>query len=168
MPDWPIHLIVPLLALLIVSKKEHHRYILLLLPLAVVPDLDTFVTQHRALLHNMFIPLLLLLLGYAIKEKRTIFTIASVYIASHVVLDMFGGGVVLFYPFYNKMAFVDASLAMSKTNELLWTFSYGFKQYGTGWETAYGYISDSIGTGIMVFILLAGMCIAYRNFRRAS
>jgi hypothetical protein len=166
MPDWPIHLIVPLLALLIVSKREHQKYIFLLLPLAVVPDLDTVVTQHRALLHNMFIPLLLLLLGYVIKEKKAIFTIASVYIASHVVLDMFGGGVVLFYPFYNKMAFIDASLAMSKTSELLWTFSYGFKQYGTGWETAYGYISDSIGTGAMVFVLLAGMCVAYRNWRR--
>lgn len=165
MPDWPTHLIVPLLALLIVSKKEHQKYILLLLPLAVIPDFDTFVTQHRALLHNIFIPLLLLLFGLLIKEYRTIFIIASVYIASHVLLDMFGGGVVLLYPLYNGMAFVDASLAMSKTNELLWTFDYGFREYGAGWETAYGYISDSIGTGAMVFVFLAGVCVAYRKWR---
>ncbi|MDO9098390.1 MAG: hypothetical protein Q7U60_09745 [Candidatus Methanoperedens sp.] len=165
MPDWPTHLIVPLLALLIVSKKEHQKYILLLLPLAVIPDFDTFATQHRALLHNIFIPLLLLLFGLMIKEYRTIFIIASVYIASHVFLDMFGGGVVLFYPLYNGMAFVDASLAMSKTNELIWVFDYGFREYGAGWETAYGYISDSIGTGAMVFVFLAGVCVAYRNWR---
>ncbi len=168
MPDWPIHLIVPLLALLIVSKKEHQKYILLLAPLAIAPDLDTFATQHRALLHNIFIPLLLLVLGYAIKEKKAIFTIASVYIASHVVLDMFGGGVVLFYPFYDKLAFVDASLAMSKAGGLIETFNYGFKPYDAAWETAYGFISDSIGTGITVFVLLAGICVAYRNFRRAT
>ena len=165
MPDWSTHLIVPLLALLIVSKKEHHKYILLLLPLAVIPDFDTFVTQHRALLHNMFIPLLLLLSGAVIKEKRALFIIASVYIASHVVLDMFGGGVALFYPAYNGLAFVDASLAMSKTNELIWVFDYGFREYGAGWETAYGYISDSIGTGAMVFVSLAGICLAFRNWR---
>lgn len=99
------------------------------------------------------------------KEKRALFIIASVYIASHVVLDMFGGGVVLFYPVYNGMAFVDASLAMSRTNELIWVFDYGFRDYGAGWKTAYGYISDSIGTGAMVFVSLAGICVAYRNWR---
>ncbi|MDP2766171.1 MAG: hypothetical protein Q8O41_01780, partial [Candidatus Methanoperedens sp.] len=71
MPNWAIHLIVPLLALLIVSRKEDWKYILLLLPLAVVPDLDTFLTQHRALLHNMFIPVVFLILGWKLREYRT-------------------------------------------------------------------------------------------------
>lgn len=168
MPDWPTHLIVPLLALLIVSRKEHLRYVFVLSPLALISDFDTFITQHRALLHNMFIPLLLLLSGYAMKEKRTLFIIASVYVASHVVLDMFGGGVVLFYPLYNQMAFIDASLALSPANELLWTFDYGFRAYSAGWETANGYISGSIGTGAMVFVLLSGVCMAYRNRRGAG
>ncbi|MDP2766242.1 MAG: hypothetical protein Q8O41_02160 [Candidatus Methanoperedens sp.] len=69
----------------------------------------------------------------------------------------------LFYPIYNGMPFVDASLAMSQTNQLLWTFDYGFKEYGDVWETAYGYIPDSIGTGAMVFVFFAGICVAYRN-----
>lgn len=168
MPDVPIHLIVPLLALLIVSRREHLKYVLLLLPLAAVSDLDTFATQHRALLHNMFIPLLLLISGLLIKEKRAIFVIASVYFASHVVLDMFGGGVVLFYPVYNEMAFIDASLALSPANELLWKFDYGFMAYSAGWEKANGYISDSIGTGATVFVLLSGVCMAYRNRRGAG
>ncbi len=166
MPDWPIHLIVPLLALLIVCKKEDKKYILLLLPLSVVPDLDTLVTQHRALLHNIFIPLIMLLAGLIIREKRTVFISASVYLLSHIILDMFGGGVVLFYPFYDGMAFADASLQMSKAHELIWKFDYGFGQYSTGWKNAYGYISDSIGTGAMLLVLLAGVCIAYRNWRK--
>lgn len=164
MPDWPIHLIVPLLALLIVSRKEDTKYILLLLPLAVISDLDTFVSQHRALLHNIFIPLLLISAGLIIKSKRSFFIIASVYFASHVVLDMFHGGVVLFYPFSYEMAFVDATLNMSRTNELVWSLQYGFSDYGQGWKTAYGYISDSPGTGAMVFIFLAGIWAAYRKW----
>ena len=163
MPDWAIHLIVPLLALLIVGRKDDHKYYLLLLPLAVAPDLDTFMTLHRALLHNMIIPSLLLLFGWIIKEKRTLFVIAAVFVASHVFMDMFGGGVVLFYPFYNEMVFVDASLWMSQANELTWELDYGFKEYEPGWKSAYGYIADSTGAGALSFILLAGICAACRN-----
>lgn len=103
---------VPLLALIMVGRKKDYKYILLLLPLAVLPDIDTFATEHRALLHNIFIP---------------------------------------------------ASLEMSKTNQLLWTFDYGFSSYSENWKTAYGYISDSVGTGSLVFVLAAGIWAAYRN-----
>lgn len=165
MPDWPTHLIVPLLALLIVSRKENLKYVFLLLPLALIPDFDSFAVQHRALLHNMFIPLILGLCGMASRKYRAVFIIASAYIASHVLLDMFAGGVVLFYPVYNGMAFVDASLKMSQTYDLLWTFDYGFKPYAPGWMTAYGYVSDSTGTGAMAFVLTACVCVAYRRWR---
>ena len=114
MPNWAIHLLVPLLVLLIVGRKEDYKYILLLLPFAVLPDIDTFATEHRALLHNIFIPLALVLIGISLKKMRTIFFITAFYFASHVILDMFGGGVVLFYPFYNEMAFIDASLEITK------------------------------------------------------
>jgi hypothetical protein len=167
MPDWPVHLIVPLLALLIVSRKENLKYVFLLLPLALLPDFDTFAIQHRALLHNIFIPLILGLCGLASTKYRAIFIIASAYIASHVLLDLFAGGVVLFYPIYNGMAFVDASLKMSQTYNFLWTFDYGFRPYADGWKTAYGYISDSTGTGAMVFVLAACVCSAYRHWREA-
>ncbi len=166
MPDWPIHIIVPLLALLIVGRKEDKKYILLLLPLAIIPDFDSFADQHRALLHNIFLPMLFLLLGLIVKQKKAIFVIAAVYLASHVFMDMFDGGVVLFYPFYNKMAFVDASLSLSTTNELKWVFDYGIKGYTNEWMIANGYISDSIGTAALIFILLAGVYTVYRNRKR--
>ena len=163
MPNWAIHLIVPLLALLIVGRKEEYKYILLLLQLAVLPDIDTFMTEHRALLHNIFIPLSLAFFGISLKKMKTVFIIASVYFASHVILDMFGGGVVLFFPVYNEMAFIDLSLEMNRANELLWTFDYGFSPYDEGWKRAGGYISDSIGTGSLVFVLVSGIWAAYRS-----
>ncbi len=163
MPNWAIHLIVPLLILLIAARKEHYKLVLLLLPLAVISDFDTFVTQHRALLHNIFIPLFLFLSGLMVKEKRTILMISGVYFASHVVMDMFDGGVVLFYPFYNRMAFVDASLQMDQGYRLIWTLDYGFKDYAAGWLQASGYITDSVGTGALGLIMLAVVWAAYRN-----
>ena len=164
MPDWPIHLLVPLLALLIMSKKEDIKYIMLLLPLAVIPDLDTFVSQHRALLHNMFIPVLIIIPGFLFKKRRSLFIIAAIYLVSHIFLDMFQGGTVLFYPFSNEMAFVDATLKLSQKNELIWSFDYGFSEYGQGWKTAYGFISDSSGTGAMALVFLASVCAAYRKW----
>lgn len=163
MPNWAIHLIVPFLALLMVGRKEDLKYVILLLPLAVLPDIDTLVTEHRALLHNIFIPALFVLFGLYIKKMRSIFFIAALYFGSHVILDLFDGGVVLFYPLYNNMAFIDVSLEISKAKQLLWTFDYGFKSFDPGWKTAQGFISDSVGTGSLVFILAAGIWAVYRN-----
>jgi membrane-bound metal-dependent hydrolase YbcI (DUF457 family) len=163
MPNWAIHLIVPLLALLIVSRKEDWKYILLLLPVAVIPDMDSIVTQHRMILHNIFIPVILLLLGWRLQKYRTVFVISAVYFASHVFLDMFGGGVVLFYPFYDRMSFVNASLVLEQPVKLIWTFEYGFTEYDSGWKNAHGYITDSPGTGALGFVILAGICLLYRN-----
>lgn len=75
MPNWAIHLLVPLLALLILCRKEDQKYIILLLPFAVLSDIDTFVTEHRALLHNIFIPIVIILIGSSFKKMRPIFLI---------------------------------------------------------------------------------------------
>src|SRR5665811_2251706 len=80
MPNWAIHLLVPLLVLFIVGRKEDYKYILLLLPFAVLPDIDTFATEHRALLHNVFIPLALVLMGLSLKKMRTLFFITAFYL----------------------------------------------------------------------------------------
>lgn len=161
MANWAIHIIVPLLALLIVSRREDMKYILLLLPLAVVPDIDTFVILHRALLHNIFIPLILLLAAMLFIDKRKPLIIASVYFASHTFLDLFAGGVMLFYPIYNRLVFVDASLSLTQTDEVIYTFEYGFSDYIM--TKADGFIFDNAGVGALVFILLAGVCVLYRN-----
>ncbi len=162
MPDWAIHLIVPLLALLIVSKREDLKYVLLLLPLAVIPDIDTILARHRAVLHNISVPVILLLLGWMIKDKRKIFVIAAVYITSHVFLDTFGGGAVFFYPFYNQIIFVNTSLRVDQADELIWMLNYGSKNYDSGFKYAHGYILDSAGTGAIIFVFLAGIYAAYR------
>jgi hypothetical protein len=58
---------------------------------------------------------------------------------------------------------VDASLSLTPTNAVNWIFDYGFTDYSKDWMNAHGYIFDSVGAGALVFILLAGICVLYRN-----
>ena len=68
MANMSVHLMIPLVLLLLLSKRT--RLILLALPFALLPDLDFFYL-HRALLHNIFIPVLFLLvfLSVPISER---------------------------------------------------------------------------------------------------
>lgn len=150
-----IHLAIPLLLLLLLTKKELHKYVLLLSPIAVLPDTDTFFILHRALLHNFFIPLFLLCSAFYFTKYKEPLLISAFYVGSHILLDIFDGGVVGLYPFYDGMMFVNAGLSSNSTDVLIWNFTYGFdKTYGEGYKTAVGYICDSVNFGIIVFVLL--------------
>jgi hypothetical protein len=70
---------------------------------------------------------------------------------------------VIFYPLYNQMAFIDAGLQMSQGYEIIWILDYGFKEYGNDWLKAYGYITDSAGTGALGFVLLVGVWAIIRK-----
>lgn len=105
MPDLVLHIIIPLVALLLFYDRRCRTYVLLLSPLAVLPDIDHLVSADlaRVLLHNIFVLLPPLLVGvYAYitghKKASNIALIAVFYLGSHVLLDLFQGGVALFYP----------------------------------------------------------------------
>lgn len=165
MPDWAVHSIIPLFALLIVTRQENIRYVIYLLPLAVISDLDHVFFMHRALLHNLFIPLIFL--GAAMIHQsphlRFMLITGAVYTASHMILDMFGGGVGLLYPFTSTMFFIDAGLSYQQG--FSWMLDWGTAPYSENWMSANGYVFDSVGTGCVVFLLLAGACIYYRKKR---
>jgi|GEM_PF-733934 len=163
MPDWAVHTIVPLFALLLVSQKENPKYILYLLPLALIPDLDHFAFMHRALLHNIFIPLIFLGTSVIYRDQRTRFLLitGAVYTASHVILDMFNGGVGLFYPLTSNMFFINAEL--SYRQGFSWVLNWGVAPYSDNWILANGYVINSVGAASITFLLMAGMCLYYRN-----
>ena len=66
------------------------------------------------------------------------------------------------------MAFVNASIGLGQTDNVIWTFRYGFDEYGSGWKNALGYVIDSPGTGALLFVLLAAICVLYRNRPRGE
>ena len=105
MPGPVIHLGVCLVALLLYFDDRHRKYVFLLLPFAVLPDLDHFAPFYapRDILHNVFILVLPLALAlYGLKTKNKLLSgvalMAGFCLFSHLVLDFFNGGEALFYP----------------------------------------------------------------------
>lgn len=163
MPDWAVHIIVPLFALLLVTRKENVKYVLYLLPLALILDLDHFALMHRALFHNIFIPLVFFGVSMACKNPRTRFILltGAVYTGSHVILDLFDGGVGLFYPLSSSMFFITAELLYQQ--DFSWVLDWGVVPCSGGWTAARGYVIDSAGSGALILLMLAGACIYYRK-----
>ena len=112
MPGPLIHLGVCLVALLLYFDDRHRKYVLLLLPFAVLPDLDHLPPFYapRLYFHNVFILVLPLAIAlYALATKRGLLfdvgLMASFCLLSHLVLDFFvgGSGEALFYPVTTTM-----------------------------------------------------------------
>lgn len=103
------HAFIPIVILLIFSGKLKidQIKILSLSFFGILPDIDMFMF-HRASLHNIFI-LVIPALAF-IFINREIFGIISFYLASHIILDIFNGGVFLLYPFYDNTFFIRAEL----------------------------------------------------------
>jgi membrane-bound metal-dependent hydrolase YbcI (DUF457 family) len=106
MPDPITHVVVAVSLLWLFWDKKYRHYVLLLFPLAVLPDVDHFFPPfHRLLLHNVFIlaPTIGLALYAHFRAKNIVLynvaLIASCLLLSHLLLDLFtGAGVPLIYP----------------------------------------------------------------------
>jgi len=105
MPGPVIHIGVALAALLVYFDDRHRKYVLLLLPFAMLPDLDHFAPFYagRDILHNVFLlvpPLAIALYGLKTKNNLlySVALMAGFLLFSHFVLDFFNGGEALFYP----------------------------------------------------------------------
>jgi hypothetical protein len=105
MPGPVIHVGIALIALLLYFDDRNRKYVLLLLPFAVLPDLDHFAPFYapREMLHNVFLllpPLAIALYGLKTKNNvlYSIALMAGFLLFSHLVLDFFNGGIALLYP----------------------------------------------------------------------
>lgn len=154
MADIIIHLIVPLLILLLICDKDKHIYIYSLLPLALFADIDV-IYEHRAMLHNLFIPFALFILSYIVSEKKKIiFLFSAIYLFSHTILDIFNGGVKIFYPFYDKMFGVRTDIILTaETNSINYFFDIGFKDHFHQTCDTVNVITTG-GMGILVLALI--------------
>ena len=102
MPTFVMHSVIPLLFLLAIPWLDR-RKVLLAWPLTHAPDIDYWLTPHRAVAHNVFVLVPFVLVGvWAYRRARwdlvQWMVIACVYLASHMMMDVFAGGVTLLYP----------------------------------------------------------------------
>ncbi len=123
MPSFVVHGVVPTLLLLAVGFTP--RRVLLLLPLTFLPDLDFALGVHRASLHNVFILLPGAVWAWAESrygegwERAEWGVIATVYLGSHLLMDVFTGGIVLLWPVVNRALFVWVAVLVH-TDTLSW------------------------------------------------
>jgi len=105
MPSFVTHLVIPPLVLASMGLVSW-RYVVFLAPVAVLPDLDFFIPPHRAFLTNVWWPVLLGLAAWRLRHHgRREWLAAAVgcyYWSSHVLMDLFVGGVVPFWPFLDR------------------------------------------------------------------
>src|SRR5674536_215258 len=85
MPGLVIHVGVALVALLLYFDDRNRKYVLLLLPFAVLPDLDHFAPLYapREMLHNVFLlvpPLAIALYGLKTKNN-VVYSLSLIHIS---------------------------------------------------------------------------------------
>ena len=126
-----MHLLLPMLLLL--ALRIDPKKVVLLAPLAVLPDFDALFGLHRALGHS-FIPILVLplaLLAYS-KYRRPEWmlgaTIVLFYLVSHVVLDL--GGVAFLWPVVQEQFYFEPSITFAASDgfDLAFHLEYGTKE----------------------------------------
>lgn len=124
---------IPVAILLLFSKKLNldQGEVITLSFFAVLPDTDSLffvfklspVPLHRILFHNVFILIIPFLLFILVKSRRQVFGIICFYLLSHLILDLFTGGIPLFYPVYNNIFFAHMELLF--TDSFTPVFEYG-------------------------------------------
>ena len=118
------HIFFPVAILLLFSKKLklNPGEVIALSFFAVLPDIDSIffgsnsIPLHRVLFHNIFIVIIPLLFFMFAKSKREVFGIICFYLTSHLILDLFTGGIFLFYPVYNNVFFAHVELLLSDSS----------------------------------------------------
>ncbi|MFO8109182.1 MAG: metal-dependent hydrolase [Thermoplasmata archaeon] len=106
------HITIPLLVLL--ALKIDTRKAVIMLPLAVIPDLDLFFRGHRLLFHNLFailfVPIILTLFIWKYKPEYGNYAwIGVFYLTAHLILDL-SEGTALFYPITTDFYQITANL----------------------------------------------------------
>jgi len=157
MPNLATHLLIPFFCLLIYyrNKREMDKYIIALLPFAILPDLDILggLDAHRAVLHNIFFVIIVAIIGLVMSKNRSIVFISVFYVISHIMLDLFSSayGIAMFYPMISERVYVDINLFLTPSLNILFNFNYGFLPY----NPVRGLIDITIVDGVGVISIIS-------------
>lgn len=111
------HIFIPVVILIIFAERLwlNKTYIIALSFFGILPDIDAIIFVHRASFHNIFILIIPLMIFIFIKDIK-ICGIMNFYLISHLVLDIFNGGIYLLYPFYSKALFLRIEIWFDNNN----------------------------------------------------
>lgn len=145
MPSTVVHVgLAALLGTALLSDYFDARSIFVVMAVAAMPDLDTFIGlwlmegAHRTVLHNLVVPGIALgLVWWDIRWRSTSFlrdrwgdygvrvawvSIFAGWIVAHVLLDAFWNGTNLFWPLYDQFIDLSGRVYLSNHEGLVQTF----------------------------------------------
>ncbi len=160
------HIFIPLAILFIFSRKLKldPRQIIILSFFGILPDVDAFIFLHRASFHNILILIIPVLIFIFIRNIK-ISGMICFYLISHIILDIFNGGVFLLYPFYDIVFFFRAEVWFNK-GDIIPALYYGISSKIMPTTRGEPMISsENIGTSILL-MLLAFFLIARNRYGR--
>ena len=164
------HAFIPLSILFIFSNKLNlnPRYIIYLSIFGIFPDFDA-IFLHRYTFHNIFILVIPILVFIFIKDFRQISGMITYYLSSHLILDMFNGGISVLYPFNNKILFLNAEIVQTynlKTITFLTNYGFTDKVVETiSNNSVYGIVSSE-NIGIIVLLLIMTLIYIVYNLNK--
>jgi membrane-bound metal-dependent hydrolase YbcI (DUF457 family) len=159
--DSLFHFIFPIIAVLAARPRTKHiiKTSIAAASIAVLLDLDHFIGLERALLHNIFVtlllPLALLYFSFHFRTNKYVkgfFFLLLIFLSSHLMLDLFSSpafgtgigieenafGVALFYPLSNVRYSINFNIIISKI----------------GYQSLEGYLVSSLGFGILLYFII--------------
>ncbi|GEM_PF-954802 len=179
--DTAAHIMIPLIILL--ALRVDTRKVLLMLPFAVVMDLDFFIPgAHRMVFHNVWIvviiPVLVILyLDRFYPKYRSYGLIAFFYLLSHLVLDL-ADGVALLYPFVTDFYYFEAEMFFQFIGPVPipdFSINYGtilaeetqiVRETMTAGDTATQYASVSeVSSGLFLTLIVAAFMYYEKSFK---
>lgn len=139
MVSWLPHAVLPGLVALAFFRRVPRKVVLLTLPVVWLVDADYLIpSQHRALTHSILIPLALLAAVVVLWRRRdakapfwdfatrpgapVVLAMLAYYWTSHLLLDLFQGGVVLLWPLVNTNFYLAFEILLDTGNN---TFTPG-------------------------------------------
>lgn len=145
------HIFIPISILLIFSKrlKIDPKNVILLSFFGILPDAD-ITLFHRATLHNIFILIVPILIFIFNKDIREVSGIICFYLGSHLLLDIFDGGIFLLYPFYNNVFYSVIELIFN--NGII--FNVGISKYIINMKTIGEPMISSENVGVATLLII--------------
>lgn len=187
MVSWVPGIVVPTLAALAFFRTLPRRWVLGLAPLAWVQDLDILSPgAHRVYSHNLWVALVPLVACWMLWRRRdptapflafaarpgwpVALLLASYYFAAHTFLDVFAGGVLLFWPLSQTNFFLFYEIYIDlQTGEAEAVGEAGTSEGAPELSTDYPWLTfEHTATLAFFAVLAAAMLVAFLLRRRRS
>jgi hypothetical protein len=176
--SWVPQIVVPPLVALAFFRQLPRRWVLWLAPTTYLADLDYLVPgEHRVYTHTLLIPAALLgavaflwrrqagrvpepLRFWAFARQPgwpLALLLASYYLAAHAVMDVFTGGVALFWPLWPTNYFIDYSITIDLVSgKVTPQAETGALPQPNPLDESYPWLSGE-HTAILAFLLCVGL-----------